>query len=310
MLAQSQDASPASDEPRVVSAINGDIEVSDTPERIVAMEYELVEHLQTVGVTPVGASERDSINVWVPLQEPLDENEVADIGTRDEPDLEAILQLAPDLILAASPRQDAVLEQLEQIATTIQLETYSPRSTPSGSDTALDHAKGVLRNVALAVNKVDEAEAEIETFDGLLSDGANNIAELGYEGQPFVYGSIILSDTGTINLFTDRSRIAATLTGLGLTNAITLEDNPDSHFVAMSLEQFGTLPEDILFFYSLSESAMDAINEALDSPVWQSSAFVQNGGLVDLGAPNIWTAGGLITLTDVIERVVGALEAR
>lgn len=309
VYAQTPDAAVDSEDARVVAAINGDIEVTGTPERIVAMEYELVEHLQTVGVEPIGASERDSVNIWVPLREPLSDD-VVDIGTRDEPDLEAIIGLEPDLILAASPRQDAVIDQLEAIATTVQLETYSPRSTPSGSDTALDHAKGVLRNVALAVNKVDEAAGEITAFDEYLAMAAGRVAQLGYEGQPFVYGSIILSDTGTVNVFTDLSRIAATLTGLGMTNAISLEENPGSHFVSMSLEQVGTLSDDILFFYSLSEPAMDAINETLDSPVWQSAGFVQNGGVVDLGTPNIWTAGGLITLTGVINRVVGALEVR
>lgn len=310
--AQTPDAAgtEGGDDVRVVNAVNGDIELTGTPQRVIAMEYELVEHMQSVGVVPVGATERDSINVWVPLNEPLSEEDVADVGLRAEPDLEAFISLEPDLILAASPRQDAVIDQLEGIATTVQLETYSPRSTPSGSDTSLDHAKGVLRNVALALNKVDEAEAAITDFDTHLTDAAAKVAELGYEGHPFVYGSIILSDTGTVNVFTDLSRIAATLTGLGMTNAISLDENPGSHFVAMSLEQIGTLPDDILFFYSLSAPAMEAINETLDSPVWQSAGFVQNGGVVDLGEPNIWTAGGLITLSGVTDRVVSALEAR
>lgn len=308
-LAQTPDASSAGEETRLVEAINGDIEITGTPQRIVAMEYELVEHLQTVDTVPVGVTERDSINEWVPLREKLDES-ITDVGTRDEPDLEAIIGLEPDLIIAASPRQDAVIEKLDGIATTVQLETYSPRSTPSGSETAIDHAKSVLRNVALAVNKVDEAEEEIATFDDLLAEGATAVADLGFEDQPFVYGSLILSDTGTINVFTDLSRIAATLTALGMENAISLDDNPGSHFVSMSLEKVGTLPDDILLFYSVSESAVEAINETLDSPVWQAAAFVQNGGLVDLGTPNIWTAGGLITLADVVERVVSALEVR
>lgn len=310
-FAQTPDASPAvdTDGTRVVSAINGEIELTGTPERIVAMEYELVEHLQTVGETPIGACEPESINVWVPLREPLGDD-VVDVGTRDEPDLEAIITLEPDLILAASPRQDAVITQLEEIGTTVQLETYSPRSTPSGSETALDHAKGVLRNVALAVNHVEEAEKEIAAFDEYLAQAAERVEELGFKGQPFVYGSIIASDENTINVFTNLSRISATITALGLENAITEDENPGSHFAALSIEQVGTLPDDILFFYSESEPTMDRIEVTLESPVWQTAGFVQNGGVVNLGLPNIWTAGGVITLTDVITRVVGALETR
>lgn len=302
-------ASPEAGDTRVVSAANGEIEVTGTPQRIAAMEYELVEHLQTVGVTPAGVCERDSVNTWVNLPEPLGED-VVDLGTRDEPDMEAIIMLAPDLILAAHPRQDAVLDQLEGIATTVQLETYSPRFTPTGGETSLDHAKSVLRSVALATNTSDIAEEKIAEFDAFIGACAGRLAQIGYEGQPYVYGSLILSDTGTVNLFTDLSRIAGTITGLGLTNAISLEENPDTHFVQISLEQIGTLPDDILFFYSVSDAAVDQINETLESGTWKAAGFVQNGGVIDLGSPNIWTAGGLITMNDVINRVMMALEMR
>lgn len=304
-----QDGTPAADDVRVVPAANGDIEVTGTPERIAVMEYELVEHLQTVGLSPAGACERDSVNVWVNLPEQMGE-EVVDLGPRDEPDMEAIIVLEPDLILAAHPRQDPVIEQLEEIATTVQLETYSPRFTPTGDETSLDHAKGVLRDVALATNTVDVAEQKIAEFDEFVAACAGRIAQIGYEGQPYVYGSLQLSANGTINLFTDLARITGTITGLGLTNAIALEENPGSHFVEISLEQVGTLPEDILFFYSVSEAAVDQINETLESETWKSAGFVKNGGVVSLGSPNIWTAGGLITMTNLVTRVMTELEMR
>ena len=302
-------ASPAAGDARVVSAANGEIEVTGTPQRIAAMEYELVEHLQTVGVTPAGVCERDSVNTWVNLPEPLGED-VVDLGTRDEPDMEAIIMLESDLILAAHPRKDGFVEQLEGIATTVQLETYSPRFTPTGDETSLDHAKGVLRGVAQATNTMDIAEQKITEFDTFIGACAGRLAQIGYEGQPYVYGSLIQSDSGTVNLFTDLSRIAGTITGLGLANAISLDENPGSHFVEISLEQIGTLPDDILFFYSVSEAAVDQINETIESDTWKAAGFVQNGGVIDLGSPNIWTAGGLITMTDVINRVMMALEMR
>lgn len=304
-----QDGTPAADDIRVVPAANGDIEVSGTPERIAVMEYELVEHLQTVGLTPAGASERDSVNNWVNLPVQMGE-EVVDLGTRDEPDMEAIIVLEPDLILAAHPRQDAVIEQLEAIATTVQLETYSPRFTPTGDETSLDHAKTVLRGVALATNTVEIAEQKIAEFDTFMSACAGRISQIGYEGQPYVYGSLQLSADGTINLFTDLSRVAGTISALGLTNAIVLEDNPGGHFYQISLEQVGTLPEDILFFYSVNEAVLDTINETLESEAWKSSSFVQNGGVISLGTPNIWTAGGLITMTNMVTRVMMELEMR
>lgn len=294
---------------RIVEAANGDIEVLGTPERVIAMEYELVEHLQTVDVVPVGISERDSVNVWLDLPVKYGDD-VVDIGLRDEPDLEAILLLDPDLIIAASPRQDQVIEQLEDVAPTVQLETYSPRSTPTGSETSIDHAKGVLRNVAIATNTEDVAEQRIAEFDEYLTEAAARVEELGYAGREYIYGSIIVSQDGTISLFTNLSRIAGTITALGLVNHITLEDSPDSHFAAVSLEHLGTLPEDVLFIFSVSDGAIEEIEETLASSLWESIPFVQAGNVINLGTPNIWTAGGLITMTQVIDRVTGALAER
>lgn len=310
-FAQTPDASPASggDEVRVVPAVNGDIELTGIPGRVVVMEYELVEHMQAAGVTPVGVTERDTVNDYVPLREELDDS-VVDVGLRDEPDLEAIISLAPDLILAASPRQDAILEQLESIAPTVQIATYSPFAAPTGDLTAIDHAKDVFRTVALALNKADVAEEEIAAFDEHLATAAALVSELGFEGQSFVYGSINLPGDSSFEVNTDLSRTAATISALGLTNAISLDDYPDEHFATLSIEQAGTLPEDILFFFARNEQSSANIDEAINGDVWQSAAFVQNGGMVDLGEPFIWFAGGLITLTGVVDRVVAALEAR
>lgn len=310
VIAQSPDASSdESGESRIISAANGEIELSGTPVRVVVMEYELVEHVQAAGVTPVGVTERDTVNEYVPLREPLGED-VVDVGLRDEPDLEAIIGLEPDLIVAASPRQDAIIEQLQEIAPTVQVATYSPFAAPTGDLGAIDHAKAVFLTVAQALNKVDESEAEIETFDEHLQASVARVTELGYEGQPYVYGSINLPGDNSFEVNTDLSRTAATISAMGLTNVISLEDYPGEHFSTLSMEQAGTLPEDILFFFCRSEQANPNIDEALNSDVWQSAGFVKNGGLVDLGEPFIWFAGGLITLTGVMDRVIEGLESR
>ncbi|HWV22740.1 MAG TPA: ABC transporter substrate-binding protein [Thermomicrobiales bacterium] len=307
-VAKTPDAS-ADSESRVVSSANGDIELTGTPTRVVVLEYELVEHVQAAGVTPVGVTERDTVNEYVPLREMLGDD-VVDVGMRDEPNLEAIITLEPDLIIAASPRQDATIERLQGIAPTVQVATYSPFAAPTGDLGALDHAKKVFRTVALALNQAEVAEAEIETFDAHLQATSGRVIELGYEGQPYVYGSINLPGDDSFEVNTDLSRTAAAISAIGLTNAISLDDYPGEHFSTLSMEQIGTLPDDILFFFSRSEAANANIDEALESDVLKSAGFVQNGGLVDLGEPFIWFAGGLITLTNVVDRVVAALEAR
>lgn len=293
-----------SDDVRTIEAVNGTIEIEGTPERVVGLEYELVENLVILGVEPVGVAERDSISVWVPLPEPLSES-IVDVGTRDELNIEALIELEPDLIIAASPRQDAALENLEAVAKTVQLQTYSPRFTPEGI-TAHDHFKQVLTQVATAVNKEAEAEAAIAEFDELLAAGTTAVAETDFAGRPFVFAAF--NDFTQANLFNEHSRIAYTIGQLGLVNqAGENTETPGLHFETRSVEVLGELPAETVFIVSVSAAAADAAEEFYSGDLWQSMPFVQAGNFINLGEPNIWAAGSAITLSNLIERVVPAL---
>jgi ABC-type Fe3+-hydroxamate transport system substrate-binding protein len=302
------ETSPASDqEVRTISAANGEIEIAGTPQRVVFMEYELVEDAVTLGIVPIGVCERDSINRWVPLPEPLDDS-IVDVGTRDEPDMEAILGLEPDLIIAAKPRQDETLEQLEAIAPTVQLETYSPFFTPASDMTPIQHAQLVLQQVADATNRTSEAEAAISAFDALLEKGTAAVEASEYAGRTFVYlGQIV--DTSSVTMFNDHSRIGFTISQLGLTNlAGENEETPGLHYQDASVEMLGRLiPEDALVFVSPSVETAEELDAFFNGSVWQAMPFVQAGNFVNLGEPNVWTAGSMITLSGLIERVTAAL---
>lgn len=301
----SPDASPAASpvaggESRTVAAVNGEITITGTPSRVVAMEYELCENLAILGVSPVGVAERDSVPQWI--QTPAYPDTVTDIGTRDEPDIEAIAGLTPDLILAASPRQDAVLDKLEAIAPVVQLATYSPRSTPQGQ-TPIENFQQILTDVAIATNTEAKAQEAIAAFDALLKQGAEAIAASEFAGRSFLFGAF--NDQTATNLFNDHSRLAYTISQMGLKNiAPENTETPGLHFTPTAIEQLGTFPEDTLFFTSQSAANASEITPLFDSDVWKAIPFVAAGNFHNLGQPNIWTAGSAITLSDLIKRVV------
>jgi len=292
---------------RVIAAANGDIEIAGTPERVIVMEYELVEDAVILGVEPVGVCERDSINRWVPLPEPLPES-VTEVGTRDEPDLEVILGLQPDLIIAAKPRQDEVLDNRQSIATTVQLETYSPFFTPADDISPIQHAQRVLMQVAESTNRVKEGETAIAEFDALLEQAAAAFGASEFAGRSFAYISSIV-DGMTAQIMNDRSRIGYTISQLGLANlAGENEETPGLHYQEISVENLGRhIPEDALVFFAHSTETADEMKEYFAGSVWQAMPFVQAGNFNDMGEPNVWTAGSMITLTNLIERVAGAL---
>lgn len=298
------EASPAANgDSRVISAANGEIEIAGTPQRVIGLEYELVENLVILGVEPVGVSEPESINGWVPLETPLADS-IVDVGTRDELNMETIIALEPDLILAASPRQDEVLANLESIAPTVQLQTYSPFFTPAEEMTPIEHFQLILTQVAQATNTVPNAEAAITEFDALLAAGAEAIAQTEFAGRPFVYAGI--SEFTSLNLFNEHSRIAYTMAQLGFVNqAGENTETPGLHYEVRALEDLGSLPEDTLFFVAISPQIAEEANELFTGELWQGMPWID--GFTNLGSPNIWTAGSAITLSNLIERVVTAV---
>lgn len=107
----------------VVEDVRGEVELPAPAERVVALEWTYVEDLLAVGVQPVGVADIDGYDAYVTAGPRLDED-VVDVGTRQEPSLEAIAALEPDLIVTDRNRAEANLTALEQIAPVLLFDPY------------------------------------------------------------------------------------------------------------------------------------------------------------------------------------------
>ena len=74
-------------------------------------------------VQPVGNADNANYKVYVTDQAALDDS-VTDIGTRSEPNMEAIAALKPDLIIANADNNSNVYDQLKAIAPTLEFDPY------------------------------------------------------------------------------------------------------------------------------------------------------------------------------------------
>ena len=107
--------------PATVDHELGTLKLETAPKRVVALEYSFVDALLALGVEPVGMAKDD-----IP---PYLADEVADIpsvGSRYELNLEAILALEPDLILADLSRNKELYGQISKIAPTAVFDCPSP----------------------------------------------------------------------------------------------------------------------------------------------------------------------------------------
>jgi iron complex transport system substrate-binding protein len=89
--------------------------------RIVVLEFSLLDDLLTLGVKPIGfASSQVSEGENPPFLAPQLKN-MTDVGTRQQPNLEKIMALHPDLIVTDTTMQGAFYPQLNKIAPTLML---------------------------------------------------------------------------------------------------------------------------------------------------------------------------------------------
>lgn len=111
--------------PRTVTHFAGTTEIPAVPTRIAVVSTGQLDAVLTLGDVPVAATRAENSGL-VPqylrdafVSDAARLDAMADIGSRTEPDLEAIAQAAPDLILINSTRGAEVYDALSAIAPTV-----------------------------------------------------------------------------------------------------------------------------------------------------------------------------------------------
>nr|BFF26460.1 hypothetical protein GCM10025732_44250 [Glycomyces mayteni] len=103
-------------ETRTVEHAMGTTEVPVDPQRVVVLDTDKIDTALSLGITPIGAARTSEAELPTYLG---DLSGVTVVGTSAEPDLEAIEQLKPDLILGSKFRQEEFYDELDAIAPTV-----------------------------------------------------------------------------------------------------------------------------------------------------------------------------------------------
>lgn len=102
---------------RTINHAMGTATIKKTPERVVYLFQSMTDVGVALGVKPVGAVESIDQKPW--FQYLGDMSGVQNLGNESQPNLEAIIALKPDLILATVSRHEKIVPQLEAIAPTV-----------------------------------------------------------------------------------------------------------------------------------------------------------------------------------------------
>lgn len=299
--AAAPDAAPSGEQITLTDARGQEVVLDGPAARTVGLEWNVVEHLVSLGVMPVGVADVEGYGNWVQT-EPLT-GEVTDVGVRGEPSVEAIATLAPDLVLATTDLPDAAIAQLETIAPVLLVRS-ADAADPIGQ------MRANVELVAQATGKQAEAQTLLADFDAALAAGAEAITAAGLEGRGYAFSDAYI-DGGQLSIrpFTEGSLAGAVAQEIGLVDAWTVEGDADYGLATTDVEGLTALGDVEYVYYDNAAVTPDPVTETLTgNAVWESLPFVQAGNVKRL-PDGIWMFGGPSSMQAYIDAVVTALSA-
>lgn len=120
--APSESGTAAPSENIVVKHAMGEATLDGVPSRVVVLDNGALDNVLALGVKPVGAPTVQLDNPF-PAYLTAQTDGITNIGTIDEPNLETISSLKPDVILGSKDTHEAIYDKLEQIAPTVFVDT-------------------------------------------------------------------------------------------------------------------------------------------------------------------------------------------
>lgn len=302
VAANAQTPSPIAGE-RTIEHAAGTTTLTGEPQRIVVLEWYLLEQLLAAGVQPVGVADIDGYNEFVSL--PLDLNAGAvDVGTRQEPSMESIAGLAPDLILADDGRHEAIYEQLNDIAPTILV----PFDDRSDDVAPMDDLYNRVTLIGDAIGRPDAASESLTAMETTIEEQTTRLEDAGLAGAPFVIVSWYTNNTDpTMRLFSDQHIVGDAVSALGLENQWP-HNGEEVGFSTVGFEALATLAPETHFVYVPMDDGEFTEMLATD-PILSSLPFVQEGRTYEL-ASDTWTNPGTVGVEVLVTRVTDALTGK
>ncbi|MED3690867.1 Fe(3+) dicitrate ABC transporter substrate-binding protein [Peribacillus butanolivorans] len=251
---------------RTIKHEMGETEIQNTPTKIVTLELSFVDSLNALGINPIGISDDNKKDMITKLVGK--EIDYTSVGTREQPNLEVISSLQPDLIIADAERHKGIYKDLQKIAPTVIL-----KSRESTYQENLDSFK----TIAKAVNKEEAAEKRLSEHEKTIKELKS---KLNVNSNMTVLPAVV-RDT-SFQAHTSSSYDGELLERLGLKNAIQ-QDQPHAE---MNLEQLVEINPDVLLLANNEGKLLT--DEWKDNPLWKDLKAVKNGQVYSVDR-DLWT---------------------
>lgn len=284
-----------------ITGSNGEVTLDKPAKKIVVLEWTYAEDLLALGIQPAGMADIQEYHNWVNIDAELSDD-VADVGGRQEPNLEEIAALEPDLIIGVSFRHDAMLADLEKIAPTVIFNPYP-------EDESIDlyqEMTTTFNEIAKSVDKTDEAEKVLMHLDQKYDEAKVEIDKADLKTKDFI---LTLAYSGPqapeIRVFTPNSMASQILEKIGLKNVHVpdqFEVFGSSTFNVEGLTKY----EDANYLFTVQDEDNVYEKQLKDNAVWKNLNFVKEDRLFDLGG-DTWLYGGPLSAETMLNRIVDTM---
>ena len=283
----------------LTDASGAKVKLDGPAKKVVGTEWDVVEHLVSLGVDPVGVADIKGYTAW-DTSAPLT-NKPKDIGTRGEPSMDTIASLSPDLIVANDDLSASVLKQLRKVAPVLEIQSAKASDQIGQMEENLDL-------IAEATGTTDKAEELKKGFDAKVAEGKKALADAGLAGREIAFADgYVASNQVSIRPYTSGSLLGAVNEAIGLKNAWTVKGDAKYGLATTDVEGLSGLG-DVEFSYIGNDSdGSDPFTVDLaKNAVWKGLPFVKKGNVHRL-PDGIWMFGGAKSMEAYIDALVAAL---
>lgn len=275
----------------MIKSFNGnkeevDLEVPYDPERIAVLDMASLDILDNLGMGDrVVGSASTSLEY---LADYVDNEEVANLGTIKEADLEAVMECDPDVIFIGG-RLASSYDALSEIAPVVFLST----------DSELGVVKSVTKNaetIASMFGLEDEVSKKIEGFDERIE-----ALKKKAEGKTALVG---MTTSGSFNLMGNDGRCSIVGREIGFEN-LTAAESTSTHGNEASFETVVEKNPDYIFVMdrdsAIGADGAQTAKEIVENELVMGTDAYKNGRIIYLEHPAVWyTAEGGITALNIM----------
>ena len=262
-------------ETREITHAMGTTKVPAEPKRVVVLDTDKIDTALSLGVTPIGAATAGEAKSWPTYFGEEKLAGIKEVGVLTEPDLEAINDLKPDLILGSKFRQEKFYDELAAIAPTV----FTEKVGITWKENFLFDGKA-LGKEQQAKDLLTAYETRAKEFGAKLGNAADRKVsivrfmptEIRVYG-PDSFSGIVLGDTG-----------------LGRPERQQLTGKEDRRMDRVSPERISEVDGDVIFVTAYGEKSAAEQAKVTGGTLWKGLSAAK-AGKTHVVSDEIWMTG-------------------